>query len=509
MNAPVVEGDVIAGKYRVDRVVGRGGMGIVVAASHLFLPQRVAIKLLLSDENPRLVQRFLREARAVVRLKGEHVVRVFDVGQLGSGVPYIVMEYLEGEDLAARLGRVGRLDAPTTYRIVAQVARALNRAHGLGIIHRDIKPANVFLVPGEEQEIAKVLDFGIAKHRSLPNAFEDPLEASLIGTPCYMSPEQATAQGVDHRSDLWALAVIAFECLTGSPPFQHESVTTVLTSVIGGNVPSLLAVRPDLPEAVEAWWRRATAKNVAERFQSARELADALGEALHFPKLPISRPARAGVAATTLLFPADLPGVEQPSTRVEQLRAHRTSQNVAVTLHAAGNVSRAEYQRAASPARRRRRLSLAAAAISAAAGFAAASLRTEINWAAFAVPPAASASVPELHAAKPDEPAPVSPTTEAASPAAPAPEPAIAPPPPAAAAVAQANAVIPVALVRPKLKVAPPRPFTTSLDEHEPRLATPDTAAPRRALAEPASVPDADEDPPPRVMPPGEKDYGI
>ncbi len=211
MKPPVVEGDVIAGKYRVDRAVGRGGMGIVVAASHLFLPQRVAIKLLLSTESPALVQRFLREARAVVRLKGEHVVRVFDVGELGSGIPHIVMEYLEGEDLSDVLRARGTLSVVDAADYVLQACLAMAEAHAAGIVHRDLKPANLFLTttPGGATLI-KVLDFGVSKE--VPGSTEGvggslTQTREMLGSPIYMSPEQMrSSRSVDARSDVWGSA---------------------------------------------------------------------------------------------------------------------------------------------------------------------------------------------------------------------------------------------------------------------------------------------------------------
>jgi serine/threonine-protein kinase len=203
---------------------------------------------------------------------------------------------------------VGRLDAAETYRIVAQVARALMRAHALGIVHRDIKPGNIFLAPGDEHEIAKILDFGVAKHRALPNEFEGSSEVAFIGTPCYMSPEQALGQAVDWRSDLWALAVVVFECLTGEVPFQQEEIVDIVAAITEGPVPSLLERRPELPRALEAWWRRATAKEREHRFQSAKEFADSFADAIGFyPRLPIADFPHAAAEAPTLFVPRGAP----------------------------------------------------------------------------------------------------------------------------------------------------------------------------------------------------------
>ncbi|WP_437782168.1 protein kinase domain-containing protein [Sorangium sp. So ce1097] len=296
MNAPVVEGDVIAGKYRVDRVLGRGGMGMVVAASHLVLPHRVAIKLLVSDDNPALVQRFLREARAAARLEGEHVVRVLDVGELDSGVPYIVMEYLEGEDLSDVLRTCGPLGVTEAADYVLQACVAMAEAHAAGIVHRDLKPANLFLTakPGGARLI-KVLDFGISKElrdggAALTRTWE------MLGSPVYMPPEQMrSSRSVDARSDIWALGAILYRLLTGRPPFEAPALAELMLLVATAEPVPPSALRSDLPPGLERVILHCLQKDPAHRPQTVAELSLALA-----PFAPAGGQERAERAARIL-----------------------------------------------------------------------------------------------------------------------------------------------------------------------------------------------------------------
>ncbi|WP_433933937.1 protein kinase [Sorangium cellulosum] len=280
MNAPVVEGDVIAGKYRVDRVLGRGGMGMVVAASHLFLPHRVAIKLLICDDSPALMQRFLREARAAARLKGEHVVRVLDVGELGSGVPYIVMEYLEGDDLAEVLRARGPLGVTEAADYVLQACVAMAEAHAAGIVHRDLKPANLFLTaaPGGAKLI-KVLDFGISKELpgSEGGAAALTQTREMLGSPVYMPPEQMrSSRSVDARSDIWALGAILYRLLVGRPPFEAPALAELILLVASAEPDPPSALRSDIPREFERVILHCLQKDPAQRPQTVADLALAL-----------------------------------------------------------------------------------------------------------------------------------------------------------------------------------------------------------------------------------------
>lgn len=277
-------GVVIAGRYRLVEKLGSGGMGAVWLADDLSLDSHCAVKLIDPEKsrNEEVRKRFVREAKAAAQLRGPHVVDVFDRGE-SDGLLYIAMEYLEGEDLCTRLNRVGVLEAERTYRVIAHVSRALSSAHALGIVHRDLKPENIYLVPSYDEEIAKVLDFGIAQHAAYAIEDRATREGSFLGTPYYVSPEQARGRPTDHRSDLWSLAVIAYQCLTGLPPFDSDSLGELMGLILYEPIPKITEANPDLPQAVEEWWTRATQRDRELRFQSARELADQLGRALEIP----------------------------------------------------------------------------------------------------------------------------------------------------------------------------------------------------------------------------------
>jgi serine/threonine-protein kinase len=294
------EGTIVAGRYRLLRKLGAGGMGSVWLAHDLLLDSSCALKLIDGEkaQSDEVRLRFEREAKAAAQLRGAHVVDVFDHGEW-EGTLYIAMEYLQGEDLGARLDRVGRLDRETTYRIVAHVARALVRAHAHGIVHRDLKPENIFLVEDDGEEVAKVLDFGIAKHDAYSLHDKATRTGSFLGTPFYVSPEQARGKSTDYRSDLWSLGIIVFQCLTGHPPFESEALGELMGLILYEDVPRLTARNPELPPAVDAWWEKAAARDREQRFQSAKELSDALAHALGIQKLisvPATPPRRPSLA---------------------------------------------------------------------------------------------------------------------------------------------------------------------------------------------------------------------
>jgi eukaryotic-like serine/threonine-protein kinase len=280
--APVRPGDVLAGKYRVERVLGVGGMGIVVAAHHLQLDERVAIKFLLPGAlgSPDAVARFLQEARASVKVKGEHVVRVMDVGQLETGSPYIVMEYLDGRDLQEHVDRAGALSVPLATDLVLQACEAIAEAHALGIVHRDLKPANLFCVERDGGDLhVKVLDFGISKVLARGPLPDLTRTSALMGSPLYMSPEQMRqSRGVDARTDLWSLGIILFELLTGQKPFLAETLPELVLVVATEAHRPLRSLRVDVPPGLEAIVSRCLEKDRERRFQSVAELAAALQE---------------------------------------------------------------------------------------------------------------------------------------------------------------------------------------------------------------------------------------
>jgi serine/threonine protein kinase len=288
LSGPIRPGIYISERYRLDRILGSGGTGEVWLAEDVWLDCPCAIKLVHADRAAEqdVRVRLRREARAAARIRCINVVDVFDHGEW-LGRPYLVMEYLEGEDLYTRLTRQQLLSPARTYAIIAQVARALSRAHAAGIVHRDLKPENIFLVSGDDQEIAKVVDFGIARLDALGVGDRRTRAGILLGTPGYMSPEQARGDAVDWRSDLWALAVIAFHCMTGKLPFDADSVGQMLAAILHEPVPVPSQCNPQLNEAIDHWWQRASAKERHLRYQTAHELSDGLAEAIGVAVLPV------------------------------------------------------------------------------------------------------------------------------------------------------------------------------------------------------------------------------
>jgi serine/threonine-protein kinase len=276
-------GEIIAGKYRVEKVLGVGGMGVVVAAQHVRLDEKVALKFLLPDalSNPEAVARFEREARAASKIKSEHVARVSDVGTLDNGSPYIVMEYLQGNDLADQVEKHGPMSMEQAVDFVLQASEALADAHALGIVHRDLKPANLFCIQRTDGQLCiKVLDFGISKLTTGDaEAVSMTRTTAILGSPLYMSPEQMMmSKGVDARTDIWSLGTILFELLTGRPPFDADTVTELAIRIAGYPHSPILSLRPDLPPRFEELISKCLAKDREQRFQTVAELAVALGE---------------------------------------------------------------------------------------------------------------------------------------------------------------------------------------------------------------------------------------
>jgi serine/threonine-protein kinase len=294
-------GRVIANRYRLTAQLGAGGMGSVWRAEHLTLGSPVAVKLIdeLIARDPGVRARFEREAQAAAALRSPHVVQILDYG-IDDETPFIAMELLDGESLEERLTRVGRLSVEETLRVLTHVARAIGKAHDAGVIHRDLKPGNIFLVRNDDEEVAKVLDFGIAKtERTSATATRT---GAMIGTPAYMSPEQAQGtKQVDGRTDLWAMGAIAFECLSGRLVFEGEALGELVLQICTKPLPVPSTLAPVPPE-FDAWFARALDRAPEARFQTAKELADALREAFGAPRsrlsaLPASHPSSGPVSA--------------------------------------------------------------------------------------------------------------------------------------------------------------------------------------------------------------------
>jgi serine/threonine protein kinase len=276
-------GHVISGRFRVEHVIGVGSMGIVLAARHLELDERVAIKFIRAEmqQVPGVLSRFAREAKAAVSIKSEHVAQVFDVGTDEGIGPYIVMEYLEGRDLCAVLELEGRMPIRRAVHYVMQACEALAVAHSAGITHRDIKPENLFLTRQGDLERLKLLDFGISKATLTGTVFGDELSSTdnscLLGTPLYMSPEQIRSTSeVDHRADIWSLGAVLYELITARSAFVADSVRQVWTRILETSPTPVAAYCPDCPPSLQAVIDRCLEKDPARRFQNVAELAVAL-----------------------------------------------------------------------------------------------------------------------------------------------------------------------------------------------------------------------------------------
>jgi serine/threonine-protein kinase len=281
---PFQPGDVVAGKYEINDLIGTGGMGFVFSATHVELGEKVALKFLRPEctSNEELVGRFAREARASVKIKSEYVARVFDVGTLPDGVPFIVMEYLEGKDLFEVVREQGPLSIKVAVEYVMQACEALAVAHASGVVHRDIKPENLFLTQrAQGMDIVKVLDFGISKVALTGSAFEHkmPLVQTMMpmGSPVYMSPEQIRAsKDIDARTDIWSLGCVLYELLTGTAAFDAPSLTQLSATILEQSAPPLRALCPNAPLELEAIILRCLEKEPSRRFHDVGELAIAL-----------------------------------------------------------------------------------------------------------------------------------------------------------------------------------------------------------------------------------------
>jgi eukaryotic-like serine/threonine-protein kinase len=323
VSAPIAPGEIFAGKYRIERVLGQGGMGVVLAATHLALGQIVAIKVLLTESaTPDSATRFLREAQALVRLKSEHAARVLDVGEADPGTPYMVMEYLEGSDLADVIAQHRQLRVSDAVDYLLQAGEAIAEAHAAGIVHRDLKPANLFLTKAADGSAwIKVLDFGISKAmepEGAPKSKALTATTAVFGSPAYMSPEQMrSARDADARSDLWSLAVILYEMLTGALPFDGPTYPDLVLAVNTTTPAKIATFRSDVPEALEAAILRCFERNREHRWPGVAELARAIapfGSAeAEGSARRIARTAGLSTAPASAAIPAAAPPAAAPA----------------------------------------------------------------------------------------------------------------------------------------------------------------------------------------------------
>jgi serine/threonine protein kinase len=411
-------GQVIAERYRIEAPIGRGAMGAVWRAVHVTLESPVAIKFLNAAiaDDPSMLDRFMREAQSAAAVRSSHVVQIFDYG-VDRGAPYIAMELLVGEPLDVRLDR-GPLAPAELDKVFDEVARAVGVAHDLGVVHRDIKPANIFIAREGGRELTKVLDFGIAK--LVDRRIEAPAGSGthtgiILGTPNYMSPEQARGhRRVDHRSDLWSLAILAFECLTGRQPFESSSLGDLVVKICTAEplVPSAVAA---VPPAFDAWFARGAHKDPAARFHSAGEMAEALhallaAEGLGADSRPRSTPARLELVSTEVI-PAGAHGPRVAPVPSFPPVPHEPSER-SMTAKAVSSEVLARPR----PAALRRKLALAAIPLAAlvialAAAFVEAPTRPPAGAQALPAPSVAAALEPSMRAPGAAERKPPAPST--------------------------------------------------------------------------------------------------
>ncbi len=342
-------GGMVGEKYRLDALIGEGGMGSVWSATHLGLNQVVAIKFVSREfvRSEEALRRFDAEAKAAAQLRSRHVVQVFDTGTLADGTPYIAMELLRGETLQSRVHTGGPVALGEGVEILSQCCKALGRAHAAGIIHRDIKPENIFLTQASEDEgsIVKILDFGIAKMSVGPNEQGSKHGATrtgaVLGTPLYMSPEQARAlRTLDQRTDLYSLGLVAYTMFTGNLAFSSESFGDLLYQICTAPLPSLCANAAWLPPAMEGWFQRACAREPQARYASAQQFADGLrlaaGMSVQPPAsalVPSRAPSRVPVAEGPALTssPGTGPGISRTDDPVDAPpRARRRGLGIAI-----------------------------------------------------------------------------------------------------------------------------------------------------------------------------------
>ncbi|MBL9024286.1 MAG: serine/threonine protein kinase [Myxococcales bacterium] len=389
-------GHVVAGRYLLEQMLGRGAMGEVWRARHTSLDSRLAIKLVnLVDRPAETTQRLLVEAKAAAAIVSPFVVRIFDHGQEGS-VSYIAMELLEGETLAARLRRKRKLAPAETAILMRHVAQGIAQAHAIGIVHRDLKPENVFLARTEQGEVAKVLDFGIAKSELAVGNMTQ--QGVVVGTPAYLSREQVLGtHAVDARADLWAMAIVTFECLTGRLPYRATTMAELFAQIVGSTL-GTAARDADLPPGFADWFLRATHPDPSQRFATARELADELTRSLA-PDLSVAPWAVTvgpeGRPVSLIPVPIDWPQKKRPMMTYAILGALAATTAILVVM-TLREVTRGEPAAAAQPTATAGRVDPPPAAAAPAAPPTAPTVEEPSASASpsSSAPPAASASAP-------------------------------------------------------------------------------------------------------------------
>ena len=365
-NAPMYDpGEVLADKYRILRLIGRGGMAEVYAAHHEILHRTVAVKMLLPTvASSEAASRFLNEARAAARVRGEHIAGVMDVGTLPDGTAFMVLEYLEGSDLEAHIGEHGPLPIPEAVDHVLEALQALAQAHALGIVHRDLKPSNLFLARQPDgTSIVKVLDFGISKVTRSAGDGHSTATSAILGSPFYMAPEQArSAKSVDARADIWAIGVILYKLLTAVEPLRGESLTDLLLAIVQDEPKPVRELRPEVPEELEAVITRCLRKKPDDRFPDIGELATALapygGWDAERAAERINRTLRAPVPANTPLpeiLAAAAPKASPVTTKAMPTKVEGQPVKAAASLPGPGTTS--SWGNASQPVERARRSS--------------------------------------------------------------------------------------------------------------------------------------------------------
>lgn len=448
-DAAIEPGMVLGGKFRIERVLGRGGMGVVVAAHHVQLDERVALKFLLPDAlgNADAVARFAREARAAVKIKSEHVARVTDVGTLDNGSPYMVMEYLHGTDLGDLVATEGVLSISDAVEFVLQACEAIAEAHAIGIVHRDLKPANLFLTKrADGSACIKVLDFGISKLTvGSDSEMGMTKTATMMGSPLYMSPEQmASSRDVDARTDIWAIGAIVHELVAGSVPFMAATMPQLCTKILQEPPVRLSEVRADVPLGLEAVVLRCLQKKPNDRYPTVAELATDL-----LPYAP--RAGRVSVERITKVMSAA--GLTDATLAMSPSEAP-------VPVVAAGITQQAWGQSQATKRSGSRRLALGAAL--AVGGIAVGVLALSSRTSSGPSPDVAPASAPPVSV-----PAPPSPSPNLVATAPPEPATSAAPTTSSSAEVAKAPPATPV---KPPIKAGAVRPKRVPPAEPPPPL---------------------------------------